>query len=79
MNAHELLNLLNRFEKKIRCEALQSILSISSNDFNKFNNRGGRMQDSSYHMALKSHLILDFHFKMCYGRQHITLPGNLHI
>ena len=89
MSAHVLLNLLNELEEKIRREALPSILSISSNEFNKFNNTGARMQDSTYHMALKSHLIRDFHFKtsiFCHkkarrfnGRQHITLPGNLHI
>ena len=47
------------------------------------------MQDSIYHMAPKSHLIRDLHFKtlkFChkkarrlYGRQQITLSGNLHI
>ena len=34
-----------------------SILSISPNEFNKFNNTGAQMQDSIYHMTLKSHLI----------------------
>ena len=29
MNAHVLLNLLNEFGKKIRCEAVPSILSVS--------------------------------------------------
>ena len=29
MSAHVLLNLLNELGKKIRCEALQSILSVS--------------------------------------------------
>ena len=47
------------------------------------------MEDSIYHMTLKSHLIRDFHIKMSifrhkqmqrfYGRQRITLPSNLHI
>ena len=47
------------------------------------------MQDSIYHMILKSHLIRDFRIKTSrfrhkkvrrfYGRQRITLPGNLHI
>ena len=27
------------------------------NEFNKFNNTGARMQDSIYHMTLKSHFI----------------------
>ena len=46
MSAHVLLNLLNDLGKKVRCEALPSILSVFSNDFNKFNNTGARMQDS---------------------------------
>ena len=47
------------------------------------------MQDSIYHMALKSHLIRDFNFKtskFCHKKarrfhrqQHIRLPSNLHI
>ena len=56
MNAHELLNLLNELGEKIIYEALPSILSISSKEFNKFNNTG----DSIYHMTLKSNLIHDF-------------------
>ena len=63
MSAYVLLNLLNEFGKKIRCEALLSILSISSNEFNTFNNTQARMQDSIYHMTLKSHLIRDFRIK----------------
>ena len=63
MSAHVLLNLLHELEEKISCEAVPSILSISSNEFNKFNNTGARLPDSIYHMALKSHLIRDFHFK----------------
>ena len=89
MSAHVLLNLLNELEEKIRCEAEPSILSISSNKFNKFNKTGRRMEDSIYHMTLKSHFIRDFSIKtsrFChkkmrrfYGRQHITLRSNLHI
>ena len=55
MSAHILQNLLNELGEKIRCETLPSILSISSNEFNKFNNTGARMQDYIYHMTLKSH------------------------
>ena len=40
MIGHVLLNLLNELGENIRCEALPSILSISSNEFNKFNNTG---------------------------------------
>ena len=57
MSARVLLNLLNELGKKIRCEALPSILSVFPNEFNKFNNTGARMQDSIYHMTLKSHFI----------------------
>ena len=59
MSAHVLLNLLNELGKKIRCEALPSILSIFSEEFNKFNNTEARMQNSIYHMTLKSHFISD--------------------
>ena len=74
---------------KIRCEAVPSILLISSNEFNEFSNTGAQMQDSIYHVTLKSHFIRDFCIKMSkfrhkktrhfYGCQHITLPGNMHI
>ena len=40
MSAHVLLNLLNELGKKIRCEAMQSILSGFPNEFNKFNYTG---------------------------------------
>ena len=50
MSAHVLLNLLNKLGKKIRCEAMSSILSVFPNEFNKFNNTGAQMQDSIYHM-----------------------------
>ena len=60
MSAHVLLNLLNDLGKKMRCKALLSILSVFPNKFNKFNNTGARMQDSIYHMALKSHFINKF-------------------
>ena len=60
MSTHTLLNLLNELGKKIRCEAVPSILSVFPNEFNKFNNTGARMQNSIYHMALKSHFISEF-------------------
>ena len=63
MSAHVLLTLLNKLGEKIRCEAVPSILLISSNSFNKFSNTGARMQGSIYHMTLKSHLIRDFYIK----------------
>ena len=57
MSAHVLLNLLNELGEKIRCSA---ILSVFPNEFNKFSNTGARMQDSIYHMTLKSHFISKF-------------------
>ena len=63
MSAHVLLSLLNELGKKIRCEAVPSILSVFPNSFNKFNNTGARMQDSIYHMTLKSHVISKFRTK----------------
>ena len=60
MCAHVLLNFLNEFGKKIRCEALSSIFSVFPNKFDKFNTTGARMQDAIYHMTLKSHFISKF-------------------
>ena len=60
MSAHVVLNLLNELGKKIRCQAVPSMLLVFPNEFNKFNNTGTRMQDSSYHMTLKSHIISKF-------------------
>ena len=57
MSAHVLLNLLNKLGKKIRCEAF---LSVFHNKFNKFSNTGARMQDSIYHMTLRSLFISKF-------------------
>ena len=43
MSAHVLLNLLNEFGKRVRCEAF---LSVFPNEFNKFSDTGARVQDS---------------------------------
>ena len=59
MSGHVLLNLLNELGKKIRCEALSDF----PNDFNSFNNTGAWMQDSIYHMTLKSHFSSKFVLK----------------
>ena len=48
MSARVLLNLLNELGKKIRSEAVPSILSVFPNEFNKCNYTGARMQDSIY-------------------------------
>ena len=60
MSAHVILNLLKGLGEEIICEALPSILSVFPNVFNKFNNTEPRMQDSIYHMTLKSHFISEF-------------------
>ena len=67
MSAPVLLNLLKELRK--RCEDLPSILSVFPNEFNKFNNTGARMQDSIYHMTLKSHFICKFCTKTSRFRQ----------
>ena len=64
MNAHVLLNLLNKLRKKIKCEALLNILSLLCNKFNKFNITGAQMSDSIYHMTLKFFQIMFFGVKM---------------
>ena len=50
MSAHVLLNLLNELGKRDKMRGLPSILSLFSNEFNKFNTRA-RMLDSIYHMT----------------------------
>ena len=53
MSAHVLLNLLNELRKGDKIRGLQSIVSLFSNEFNKFNNTRARL-DSIYHMTLRS-------------------------
>ena len=74
MSAHPLLNLLNKLGKKIICKAMPSILSVFPNEFNKFNNTGARMQDSIYHMTLKSYFIRKFCTKTSQFRHQKTRP-----
>ena len=51
MSAHVLLNLLNELGKRDKMRGLPSILSLFSNEFNKFNNTRARLLDSIYHMT----------------------------
>ena len=87
MSAYVLLNLLNELGKRYRMRGLSSILSLFRNEFNKFNNTGARMLDSTYHMTntLKSHfwrknvIILSLCTQRCYGRLNISVNPVLSI
>ena len=63
MGAHVLLKLINELRKTIRCEALPNIISVFAYEFNKLNNTDAQIQDSIYHMTLKSHFISKFALK----------------
>ena len=52
MSAHVFLNILNELKKRDKMRGLPSYLSLSRNEFNKFNNTGARMLDSVSHMTL---------------------------
>ena len=64
---------------------LPSILSLFSNEFNKYNNTGARMLDSMYHMTLKllTNLISEVNkIRFCHYERNnimdvITFPANL--
>ena len=58
MSAHVLLNLLNELGKRDKMRDMWSILYLSRNESNKFNNTRVRMLDSTYHIAL---IILTSH------------------
>ena len=78
MSAHVLLILLNELGKRDKMRSLPSILSLFRNEFDKFNNKGERMLDSIYHMALnylKSHFWCEnikifAYFTQCYNGRH---------
>ena len=53
MNAHVLLNLLNKLRKRDKMRCLPSILWLFCNKFNKFNNTRAQMLDSFYHMTFR--------------------------
>ena len=57
MSAHVLLNLLNKLGGKVK---MWGFVEHLPNKFNEVNNTGVLMQDSIYHMTLKSHLISYF-------------------
>ena len=70
MNAHVLLNLLNKLGKRDKMRGLPSILSLFRNEFNKFNNTRARLLDSIYHMTntLKSSSCT----QRCYARHNVS-------
>ena len=53
MSAHVLLNVLHELRKRDKIRGLPSIISLFSNEFNKFNNTRARLLDSIYHMTLR--------------------------
>ena len=53
MSAHVLLNLLNELGKSDKMRGWSSIVSLSRNEFNKFNKTGARMSDFIYQMTLR--------------------------
>ena len=53
MNAHVLLNLINKLEKRDNKRGLPSILSLFRNEINKINNTRAQMLDSIYHITLR--------------------------
>ena len=57
MSAYVLLNLFNEFGKKDKMRGFADHLIVFPKEFNKFSNIEVRMQDSIYHMTLKSHFI----------------------
>ena len=56
MSAYVLLKLLNELGKKIRCEAMPSILIVSPTCLKNSINQEYEIQDSVYHMTLIYHL-----------------------
>ena len=53
MSPRVLLNLINEIGERDKMRGLQSILSLSRNEFKKFNNTRAQMLDSIYHMTLR--------------------------
>ena len=63
MSALVLLNLLNKLGEKGKIRGFAEHLIGFPNKFKKFNNTRTGMQDSIYHMTLKSHFISEFRTK----------------
>ena len=67
-----IIEFIKRVGEKGKMRGFLSILSVFPNEFNKFNNTGARMQDSIYHMTLKSHFIGKFCTKTSRFRHYKT-------
>ena len=52
MCVHVLLNLLNELGRRDKIRGVPSIVSLFSNELNKFNNTRARMLNYIYHMTL---------------------------
>ena len=53
MSVHVLLNLLNELGRRDKIRGVPSIVSLFSNELNKFNNTRARMLNYIYHMTLR--------------------------
>ena len=62
--AHILLILLNELGKRDQMRGLPNILSLFSNECDKFNNTGAQKLDSIYHMTLQLLKNCNFGVKM---------------
>ena len=60
MSAHTLMNLLNKLRKRDKMLGLPSILSLSRNEFNKFNNTGAQML--KFYLSYDIKIILKSYF-----------------
>ena len=55
-----IIEFIKRVGEKDKMRGFAKHFIVFPNEFNKFNNSGARMQDSIYHMTLKSHFISKF-------------------
>ena len=53
MSVHVLLNLLNELGRRDKIRGVPSIVSLFSNELDKFNNTRARMLNYIYHMTLR--------------------------
>ena len=53
ISAHVIFNTLNKLGKRDQMRGLPSILVLSRNEFNKFNNTRARILDRIYHLIFR--------------------------